>query len=69
MTPHDFHDERALVGVGSGHDGVDRLDDSVQRRVGADGHVRSTEIIVYGADHAGNVQMTILFTLLLANFI
>jgi hypothetical protein len=69
VAPHDFHDEGALVRVGSGDDGVNRLDDSVQRRVGADGHVRAAEIVVNGADHASNVQMTVLFTLFLGDFI
>lgn len=40
-----------------GHDGVHHLDDPVQCRVGADGHVRAAEVVVDGADHANNVEL------------
>lgn len=32
----------------------------MQRRVGSDGHVRSTEVIVDGADQAHDVQVFVL---------
>lgn len=38
------------------HDGVDHLDDPVQRRVGADGHVCPAEVVVDGAHHAHDVK-------------
>lgn len=38
------------------HDGVDHLDDPVQRRVGADGHVRAAEVVVDGTHHAHDVK-------------
>lgn len=45
-------------------DRIDGLDDAVQRRIGADGHVRAAEIVIDRADHAGNVQQAELFALL-----
>lgn len=50
MSAHDLHDEGALVRIGGAHDRVNRLDDSVQRRVRADRHVCSAEVVVDGAD-------------------
>lgn len=50
MTTHDLHDEGALMGVGCTGDGIDCLDDAMQCRVRADGHVSATEIVVYGAN-------------------
>lgn len=45
--------------LSGGHDGVHHLDDPVQRRVGADGHVGAAEVIVDGADHADNVELRV----------
>lgn len=42
--------------LSGGHDGVHHLDDPVQSRVGADGHVGAAEVVVDGADHADNVE-------------
>lgn len=42
--------------LSGGHDGVDHLDDAVQSRVGADGHVRAAEVVIDGADHPHDVQ-------------
>ncbi len=42
--------------LSSGHDGIHHLDDPVQRRVSADGHVGATEVIVNGADHANDME-------------
>lgn len=39
-----------------GHDGVHHLNDPVQRRVGANGHVGAAEVVVDGSDHANNVE-------------
>lgn len=39
-----------------GHDGVHHLDDPVQCRVGADGHVGAAEVVIDGADHSNNVE-------------
>ena len=39
-----------------GHDGVHHLDDPVQGRVGADGHVGAAEVVVDGADHPDDVE-------------
>lgn len=41
------------------HDGIHHLDDPVQCRVGADGHVCATEVVVDGADHADNVELRV----------
>jgi len=46
MTTHDLHDEGALMRVGGTGNGVDGLDDAVQGRIRADGHVRATKIVV-----------------------
>lgn len=42
-----------------GHDGVHHLDDPVQGRVGADGHIRAAEVVVNGADHADDVELRV----------
>lgn len=42
-----------------GHDGVHHLDDPVQGRVGADGHVGAAEVVVDGADHADDVELRV----------
>lgn len=38
-------------------DAVHHLDDAMQGRVCADGHVRSAEVVVNRSHHAHNVQM------------
>ena len=68
MASHDLHDERALVWVCRGRNCVDGLDDPVQGRVGADRHVRATEIVVDWTHHADNVQVTALDLLFLTDF-
>jgi len=45
--------------LSGGHDGVHHLDDPVQRRVGADGHVGAAEVVVDGADHADDVELRV----------
>lgn len=45
--------------LSSRHDGIHHLDDPVQRRVGADGHVSATEVVVDGADHADDVELRV----------
>lgn len=47
--------------------GIDGLDDAMQGRVRADGHVRAAEIVVDRADHAGDVQLAVLFALLVVD--
>lgn len=48
-----------------GHDGVHHLNDPVQRRVGADGHVGAAEVVVDGSDHADNVELRVPLSLFL----
>ena len=55
-APHDLDDERALVRGGRRRDGVDRLDDAVEGRVGSHRHVRADQVVVDRADHARQVQ-------------
>lgn len=50
MPAHHLHDEGALMRIGGAHDRVDRLDDPVQGRVRADGHVGAAEVVIDGAD-------------------
>lgn len=38
-------------------DGINYLNDAMQGRVSADGHVSSTEVIVDRAHHANNVEV------------
>lgn len=45
----------------SGHDRINDVHDAMQCRVGPDGHVRSTEVVVDGADQAHDVQVLVLF--------
>lgn len=67
MASHDLKDKAALVGVGGGSDGVHGLDDAVEGRVSADGHVGATEVVVDGAHHANDVQVGVSLALLLCN--
>lgn len=63
VSAHDLHDEGALVRVGGADDGVDGLDDAVQRRVRADRHVRAAEVIVYGSYlHKNTIKMIVLIS-------
>ena len=68
MSTHDFEDKGALMTRGGGDNGVDGLDNSVQCRVSADGHVSAAKVIVNGADHADDVQVAALLALLLGDF-
>ncbi|MPC14052.1 hypothetical protein E2C01_006804 [Portunus trituberculatus] len=61
VAPHDLQNEAALVGVGGGGNGIHSLDDAVQCRVSADGHVGATEVVVNGADHAHNIERNLPF--------
>lgn len=49
-----------LSPLSSGHDGIDNFNDSVQSRVGADGHVGAAEVVVDGAHHAHHVEVSVL---------
>ena len=40
-----------------GGDGIHYLNDAMQGRVRADGHVSSTEVIVDGSHHANDVEV------------
>lgn len=42
-----------------GHDGVHHLNDAMQGRVGADGHVGAAEVVVNGADHTDDVELRV----------
>lgn len=68
MSAHNLHDECALMRIGRADDRIDCLDDPMQCRIGADGHVRSAEVIVNGPDHAGNVQHAVFLPLLRSDF-
>lgn len=67
VTAHHLHDECALMRIRRTNDGIDGLDDAMQRRVRADGHVRAAKIVVDRADHAGDVQHAVLFALLVVD--
>lgn len=69
MSAHDLHDEGALVRVGGADNGVDGLDDAVQRRVRPDRHVRAAEVIVYGSYHSSNVQELIFLPLVFSDLV
>ena len=59
VPAHHLDHERALVaGRGAGQ-GVDRLEDPVQRRVGAHGHVRPDHVVVDRPDHPGDDQVAV----------
>ena len=51
----------------SGGDIVDGLHDAMEGGVCTDGHVGATEVIVYGAHHAHNVQVAALICLVLVD--
>ena len=54
VAAHDLHDEGALVGGGRRGDVVDGLQDAVEGRVGADGHVGAHQVVVDAAHQAGD---------------
>lgn len=56
MAAHHLDDERTLVALRSGHHRVGGLDNALQRRVRADGHVGAAEVVVDGAHQAGNLN-------------
>ena len=56
VPAHHLDDEGALVARGRAADGVNRLGDAVERRVGADGHVGAGGVVVDRADQADNRQ-------------
>ena len=63
VATHHLHDEATLVAQRRGRDGVHRLDDTMQRGVGADGHVRAAEVVVDRADQTHDVQERVLVLL------
>lgn len=67
MTAHHLHDECTLMRVRRTNDGINGLDDPMQSRICADGHVRATKIVINRTDHAGDVQYTVLFALLIVD--
>lgn len=67
MTAHDLHDKCALMWVRRADNGIDGFNNAMQFRIGADGHVCATEIIIDRANHTSNMQNTILFALLIAD--
>ena len=56
VAAHHLDDERTLVTRRGALDRVDRLGDTVQRRIGADRHVGAGHVVVDGADHADQHQ-------------
>jgi hypothetical protein len=56
VAAHDLDDEGALVGGGGGGELVDGVDDAVQRRVRADGHVGADHVVIDGADQSDDDQ-------------
>ena len=64
---HRLWSVKTAVPLCGGGDGVYDLDDAVQGRVCADGHVRPTEVIIDGANHPHNVQVRGRLGLLLCN--
>lgn len=67
VSTHDFKNKGSLMTRSGGDNSVNGLDNSVQCRVSANGHVSSAKVIVNWADHADNVQVTTLNTLLLCD--
>lgn len=65
MSTHDLHDEASLMTRRRGHDGIDSLDDAVQSRVGANGHVRAAKVVVDRAHETDDVQVRVLRALFL----
>ena len=57
-----------VVPLSCGGNGIHNLYDPMQGRVGADGHVSSTEIIVNGAHHANNIEVGGTFSLIWCEF-
>ena len=53
--------------LGGRHDGVHHLDDAVQGRVRADGHVGAAEVVVDGSHHPHHVEVPVLLHLLRAD--
>ena len=50
-------------------DGIDAINDSMQRRIGADGHICAAEIIVDRADDTDNVELFVERFLLNCDFV
>ena len=56
VPAHHLDDEAALVAGRGAGDGVDGLDDPVQRRVGTDRHVGADHVVVDRTDQSGDHQ-------------
>lgn len=67
MATHDLQNEAALVGIGSGGDSIHSLNNTMEGRVSADGHVSAAEIIVDGAHHTHNVEVRVGLAFLLCD--
>lgn len=67
MSAHHLHDEGALMRIRRAHDGINSLDNSMQRRIGTDSHVSTAKIIVNRSDHAGNVQHSVFLALVIGD--
>ena len=59
VPAHHLDHERALVAGGGAVQGVQRLDDAVQRGVGADRHVGAEHVVVDRPDHADQPQVLV----------
>lgn len=67
MSAHDLHNKCSLMRIRRTDDCIDGFDDTVQRRVGTDCHVRAAEIIIDRTNHPGDVQTLELESLLLGD--
>ena len=56
VPAHHLDDEAALVAGRRTGDGIDGLDDAVQRRVGTDRHIRTDHVVVDRPDQTGDHQ-------------
>lgn len=68
MSAHHLHNECTLMRVSGRDNGIDSLDDTMQCRISADGHVGATEIVIDWTNHTGNVQYTVFGALFLRDF-
>ncbi len=67
VSAHDLEHEAALVAGCSGGYVINGFEDAMESRVSSNGHVRATEVVVYRAHHAHNVQVGALVSFFLAN--
>src|SRR4029450_11158985 len=60
VAAHDLDDEGALMARRGAVEGVERLDDAVQRRVGPEGHIGPEHVVVDRARYADEPEEPVL---------